>query len=83
MANVELLGVFGSDVDVVNAARVSFNKRVDKVDGRDERLIAYLARHDHWSPFAHPQLRFRIKMPLFVAREWFRHTIGSMPTFLI
>ena len=43
---------------------------------RDEKLVGYLAKHDHVSPFFHPQARFRIKMPIFVAREWYRHTIG-------
>ena len=42
----------------------------------DERLISYLAEHGHVSPFFHPQVRFRIKMPIFVAREWYRHQIG-------
>ncbi len=43
---------------------------------RDERLIHYLAEHHHVTPFFHPQARFRIKMPIFVAREWYRHQIG-------
>jgi thymidylate synthase (FAD) len=61
---------------VVNAARVSFNKKVEAVDERDEKLIQYLAKHKHISPFFHPQIQLRIKMPIFVAREWFRHTVG-------
>jgi len=90
---VELLEVFGSDLTVVNAARVSFNKESQfesirdgygdsaKVVGhrlskRDQNLIEYLAQNNHVTPFFHPQLRFRIKMPIFVAREWYRHTIG-------
>jgi thymidylate synthase (FAD) len=73
---VELLEVFGSDLTVVNAARVSFAKEVHEMSPADERLVAYLAKHDHVSPFFHPQARFRIKMPIFVAREWYRHTIG-------
>jgi thymidylate synthase (FAD) len=43
---------------------------------RDEKLIAFLAKHNHSSPFFHPQIRARIKMPIFLAREWFRHTVG-------
>jgi thymidylate synthase (FAD) len=61
---------------IVNAARVSFQKESTEMCGRDEKLIHYLADHNHNSPFFHPQLRFRIKMPIFVAREWFRHTMG-------
>jgi thymidylate synthase (FAD) len=73
---VELLGVFGDDLTVVNAARVSLNKESTEFTERDGGLIRYLAAHDHLSPFFHPQLRFRIKMPIFVAREWYRHTVG-------
>jgi thymidylate synthase (FAD) len=73
---VELLETFGSDLTVVNAARVSFNKESTEFNDKDISLINYLAKHDHVSPFFHPQLRFRIKMPIFVAREWYRHTIG-------
>jgi thymidylate synthase (FAD) len=73
---IELLGVFGDDLTVVNAARVSLNKESTELNDQDRRLIRYLATHNHLSPFYHPQLRFRIKMPLFVAREWYRHTVG-------
>jgi thymidylate synthase (FAD) len=73
---IELLETFGNDLTVVNAARVSFHKESTEMTNRDEKLIQYLADHNHNSPFFHPQLRFRIKMPIFVAREWFRHTIG-------
>jgi thymidylate synthase (FAD) len=73
---VECLEVFGSDVTVVNAARVSFHKEVTSMTTADEKLLNYLAKHNHVSPFFHPQVRFRIKMPIFVAREWFRHQIG-------
>ncbi len=73
---VECLEVFGNDLTVVNAARVSFAKESTAMTLQDEKLIRYLARNNHISPFFHPQVRFRIKMPIFVAREWFRHTIG-------
>lgn len=76
IGSVEVLEVFGNDLTVVNAARVSFAKQVDEMTTRDEGLIRFLAKHDHISPFFHPQVRLRIKMPIFVAREWFRHTIG-------
>lgn len=73
---VELLDTFGDDLTVVNAARVSFAKESHEMTGRDEKLIRYLAEHNHVTPFFHPQARFRIKMPIFVAREWYRHQIG-------
>lgn len=73
---VELLETFGSDLTVVNAARVSFGKEVTEFTEKDERLIKYLVNHEHTSPFFHPQVRFRLKMPIWMAREWFRHTVG-------
>lgn len=73
---VELLGTFGDDLTVVNAARVSFHKESTEMSKRDEGLIKFLAKHNHITPFFHPQVRMRIKMPIFVAREWFRHQIG-------
>lgn len=73
---VELLDSFGNDLTVVNAARVSFAKEVKEFKEGDQKLINYLVNHNHISPFFHPQIRFRLKMPIFVAREWFRHTIG-------
>lgn len=74
--SVELLDVFGSDLTVVNAARVSFAKESTEFSEQDGKLVRYLAKHHHVSPFFHPQIRFRLKMPIFVAREWFRHTVG-------
>ena len=74
--SVELLETFGSDLTVVNAARVSLGKHVTEFTEKDAKLIKYLADHDHTSPFFHPQARFRLKMPIWMAREWFRHTIG-------
>lgn len=73
---VELIDTFGSDLTVVNAARVSFHKEVTEMTERDGKLVKYLADHHHVTPFFHPQAQFRIKMPIFVAREWFRHQIG-------
>ena len=74
--SVQLLGTFGDDLTVVNAARVSFSKESNLITEADKKLIKYLATHGHISPFFHPQIRLRLKMPIFVAREWFRHTIG-------
>lgn len=95
---VELLDTMGSDLSVVNAARVSFDKEsewewshvnLEDDDGtpfpgitlpvlskRDEGLIDYLARHNHWSPFAHTSLQFRVKAPIFVARQLGKHQVG-------
>lgn len=76
IGSIEVLEVFGSDLTVVNAARVSFAKEVSEMTERDGKLIQFLAKHDHISPFFHPQVRLRVKMPIFVAREWFRHCVG-------
>ncbi len=76
MAKVELLHCMGDDLMVVNAARVSFAKQADEFKEQDSKLIKYLAKHNHISPFFHPQIQFRIRMPIFVAREWYRHQIG-------
>ena len=73
---VEILETFGDDLTVVNAARVSFDKVSTELTEGDKKLINYLAKHEHTSPFFHPQARFRIKLPIFVAREYFRHQIG-------
>ena len=76
IGSIRILDVFGSDLTVVNAARVSFAKESHEFSANDEKLVKYLAKHNHNSPFFHPQIRLRIKMPIFVAREWFRHLIG-------
>lgn len=76
MAHVELLHAMGDDLMVVNAARVSFAKESHEFKEQDGKLINYLAKHNHISPFFHPQVQFRIRMPIFVAREWYRHQIG-------
>ena len=67
----------GSDLSVVNAARVSFAKEHKEFDeGKDGKLIRYLAKHDHWSPFGHGSLQFHIKAPIFVARQLVKHQVG-------
>ena len=73
---VELIDKMGTDLSVVNAARVSYAKVKEKFEASDERLIRYLAEHNHWSPFAHTFLSFRIKAPVFVARQLVKHQIG-------
>ena len=74
--NIELIDKMGSDASIVNAARVSFGKEITEVSERDEKLIKYLADHEHWSPFAHASLQFRIKAPVFVARQLVKHQVG-------
>ena len=77
MMNVELIDKMGTDLTVVNAARVSYSKTKDAFDVvKDEKLIKYLAEHNHWSPFAHASLQFRIKAPIFVARQLVKHQVG-------
>jgi thymidylate synthase (FAD) len=81
---VDLIDHMGSDLTVVNAARVSFNKESkwkhwptddntdnikEYLEDKDEKLINYLARHNHWTPFGHCSAQFRITAPIFVARQ--------------
>ena len=73
---VELIDHMGSDLTVVNAARVSFGKRKKEFTEGDKKLIAFLAKHGHWSPFGHCSLQFRIGAPVFVARQLVKHQIG-------
>ncbi len=77
ISSLELVRVSGGDIDVVNAARVSFGALVETISDRDEKLVRYLVQHDHTSPFEHNQLSFRVKCPLFVARQWMRHRMNS------
>lgn len=88
---VEYVDHMGDDLSVVDAARVSFAKQSEwvwlrEVDGdgeqikalseQDQKLINYLAKHNHWSPFAHTSISFRVKAPIFVARQLVKHQIG-------
>ncbi len=77
ISSLALVRVSGSDVDVANAARVSYGKFVTEVSDRDRKLIRFLIRHRHTSPFEHNQFSFRVKAPLFVARQWMRHRMHS------
>jgi thymidylate synthase (FAD) len=88
--HVEYIDHMGDDLTVVNAARVSFNKESDwegeqkwtgeisgkKLSDRDEKLIFYLAKHSHWTPFAHPQITLRIKAPMFIRAQLGKHQVG-------
>jgi len=73
---VKLIDIMGSDLTVVNAARVSFAKESNEFSDKDAKLIHYLAKHNHWSPFGHASLQFRIKAPIFVARQLVKHQVG-------
>lgn len=66
----------GSDLTVVNAARVSYGKRKTQLDDSDTKLINYLAANQHWSPFRHVQFQFHCKVPEFIARQWYKHVVG-------
>ena len=69
------------DLSVVNGARVSFARRKEEMDESDEGLIRFLLRERHGTPFEHNSFRFHIRAPIFVAREWFRHRVGSFNEF--
>lgn len=77
ISSVALVRASGSDVDIANAARVSYGKITHEISERDTKLIRFLIKHNHTSPFEHNQLSFRIKAPLFVARQWMRHRMHS------
>ena len=76
VSEVFLIDQMGDCLTVVNAARVSFGKRKIELTKGDEKLIQYLADHNHWSPFAHASLQFHIKAPIFVARQLVKHQVG-------
>lgn len=73
---VELIDSAGGDISVVNSARVSFNKEVSGMTGRDEKLIKYLAEHQHMTPFRHNFVQLRCEVPLFLARQLMKHQAG-------
>ena len=74
---VELLNIFGDDEMVATAARVSFHKEATNYhESQNEKLINFLARESHWSPFSHPQLQFRIEMPIYVERQIIKTQTG-------
>jgi len=74
---VNLIAFMGGDLSVVNSARVSFSARVDSLTDADKGLVGFLMRERHGSPFEHSVFTFHVRCPIFVAREWQRHRIGS------
>ena len=80
IGRVDYVSHMGSDLTIVNAARVSFGKEKKEIDGRDEKLIKYLAKHRHTSTFEHNVITFRFVVPLFVRSQHHRHRIRWLPT---
>ncbi len=78
---VRLDAAMADDLSVVNAARVSFARRKEALDESDEGLVRFLMRERHGTPFEHNSFRFHVRCPIFVAREWFRHRVGSFNEF--
>ncbi|MGB2953232.1 MAG: FAD-dependent thymidylate synthase [Gaiellaceae bacterium] len=78
---VRLDDAMASDLSVVNGARVSFARHKEEMDEADAGLIRFLMRDRHGTPFEHNAFRFHVRCPLFVAREWFRHRVGSFNEF--
>jgi thymidylate synthase (FAD) len=78
---VRLDSAMADDLSVVNSARVSFGRRKTEMDDSDAGLIRFLMRDRHGTPFEHNSFRFHVRCPIFVAREWFRHRVGSFNEF--
>lgn len=74
---VGVVDTLGTDLSVVNAARVSFNKESEEFNERDDRLLSFLLREEHVSPLRHAALTFEVYAPLMVARQWWKHAVGS------
>lgn len=74
---VRLVDTLGNDLSVVNAARVSYDKESEEFTSKDSKLIEFLVREGHTSPFRHAALTFEVYAPLFVARQWWKYAVGS------
>ena len=74
---VRLVDVLGDDLSIVNAARVSYDKEKNAFDERDAKLLNFLIREQHTSPFRHAALTFEVYAPLFVARQWWKYAVSS------
>jgi thymidylate synthase (FAD) len=77
VSSLELLDIMGNSLSVVNAARVSFGKKSSLMSEKDEKLIGYLMRNQHGTPFEHITFQFRVRAPLFVVHQWERHRMAS------
>lgn len=78
LGELSLLDFMGSDIDIVNAARTSFNSSEDEMNERNVGLINYLMKNKHMTPFEMVDFKFRVKAPIFVFREWHRHRLASV-----
>lgn len=78
---IEVVDKLGSDETVVNSARVSFGKKTQAINENDRRLLAYLADNNHTSPFRHCYVQLHVRAPEFVARQWYKHIVGSEYSF--
>jgi thymidylate synthase (FAD) len=78
---VRLDAAMADDLSVANSARVSFGRRKEELDDSDRGLIGFLMRERHGTPFEHNAFRFHVRCPIFIAREWFRHRVGSFNEF--
>lgn len=74
---VKLVSNMGSDIDVVNSARVSFDKEVSELGDKDRNLITFLVKEKHDACFRHCVMTFEVYAPLMVARQWYKHAVGS------
>jgi thymidylate synthase (FAD) len=74
---VRLVDTLGNDLSVVNAARVSYDKESEEFTPKDAKLIDFLVREGHTSPFRHAALTFEVYAPLFVARQWWKYAVAS------
>ncbi len=84
IGEIELVDSMGSDLSVVNSARISYGGESEEMTTQDEKLVNYLAKNNHSSPFRHAFISFRIKAPEMVMRQWYKHVIGcswSSPEF--
>lgn len=74
---VEYVDHMGNDLSIVNAARVSLGKRKEVFDEQDYKLLVYLIKNEHMSPFRHATVSLRVTCPIFVERQWFKHQVGA------
>jgi thymidylate synthase (FAD) len=74
---VRLVDSMGTELSIVNAARVSYDKESNELSQRDEKLLEFLIRENHMSPFRHASMTFEVYAPLFVARQWWKYAVAS------
>lgn len=76
-SRIELINSMGNDLSIVNDARASFEKTSDNLNEKDIKLINYLIKHEHTSPFRGVVFKFKVKAPLYICRQWWKHVIAS------